>query len=65
MKGQKNSLKHCPFLFIRIEYSKIEGPVRSFTVKENHIGLAVSEILRYRQKKLTALYNRITQINEL
>ena len=30
----------------------------SFTVKENHIGLAVSEILRYRQKKLTTLYNK-------
>ena len=26
---------------------------------ENHIGLAVSEILRHKQKKLTTLYNRI------
>ena len=27
--------------------------------KENHIGSAVNEILRYRQKRLTTLYNRI------
>ena len=33
--------------------------MRSYSVKENHIGLAVSEIFRYRQKKLTTLYNRI------
>ena len=31
----------------------------NFTVKKKYIGLAVSEILRYRQKKLTTLYNRI------
>ena len=37
----------------------ISGSIRSFTVKENQIGSAVSEILRYRQKKLTTLYNRI------
>ncbi len=35
--------------------------MRSFIVKENHIGPAVSEILRYRQKKLTTLYSRIAQ----
>ena len=35
------------------------GPIRSFTVKKKHIGSAFSEILRYRQKKLSTLYNRI------
>ncbi len=34
------------------------GPIRCFTVKDNNIGSADSEILRYR-KKLTTLYNRI------
>ena len=38
------------------------GPMRSYTVKENHIGSAVSEILRYRQKKLANLWNRINTI---
>ena len=37
----------------------IPGPIRSFTVKENHLGSVVSKILHYRQKKLTTLYNRI------
>ncbi len=32
------------------------GPIKSFTVKENNIGVAVSEILRYRP---ISLYNRI------
>ena len=27
----------------------LSGPIRSYTVKENQIGSAVSEILRYRQ----------------
>ena len=27
------------------------GPIRSFTVEDNHIGSAVSKILRYIQKK--------------
>ena len=35
----------------------LPGPMRSYPVKENHISSAVSEILRYRQKKLTTLYN--------
>ena len=34
------------------------GPLISYTVKENHI----SEILRYRPKKLTPLYNRIAGV---
>ena len=33
--------------------------MRSYPVKENPIGSAGSEIIRYRQKKLTTLYNRI------
>ena len=33
----------------------MSGPIREFNVKENHIGLAVSEILRYKQKKLITL----------
>ena len=32
-------------------------------VKENHIGSVVSEILCYRQKKLTTLYNGIDIIH--
>ena len=33
------------------------GPIRIFTVKENHIGSVVSEFLRYRQKhKQTTCY---------
>ena len=34
-------------------------PIGSFTLNKKHFGLAVNEILRYRQKKLTTLYNRI------
>ena len=30
--------------------------MRSYTVKENHIGLAVSEILQYKQKDILLLY---------
>ena len=33
--------------------------MKSFTVKENYIGSAVSENLRYRQKEHTTLYIRI------
>ena len=32
------------------------GPLRSLPVKENHIGSAVREILRHRQKKSLLLY---------
>ena len=32
-------------------FKTFPGPIRSFTVKENYIGSAVSEIPRYRQKK--------------
>ena len=41
-------------LFGGLRYSppiKFAGPIRSFTAKENHIGLAASKILRYIQKK--------------
>ncbi len=37
------------FFIVRVE---IPGPTRSFLVKKNHFGSAVSEILRYRQKSL-------------
>ena len=60
MKVQKNNLKPYNDFFIKIKQPKTTlGPIRSFTLKENHIGSAVSEILCYRQKKLTTLYNRI------
>ena len=49
MEGHKNSIKPSQDLYV--------------AVKENHIGSAVSEILRYRPKKLTTLYNRIYSIN--
>ena len=35
----------------------ILGPIRSFTVKDNHIGSVVIEILRYGQKKFTTSHN--------
>ena len=58
MDGQKKPFP-IPGL-IKIKWPKtITGLIRSFTVKENHIGSAISEILRYRQKMLTTLYNRI------
>ena len=45
--------KRYPDLFIEINYPKtMLGPIRSLTVKENHIGSAVNEILCYRQKSL-------------
>ena len=60
MKVQKNNLKPYNDYFIKIKQPKTTlGPIRSFTLKENHIGSAVSEILRYRQKKLITLYIRI------
>ena len=31
--------------------------MRSYPVKENHIGSVVKEIFRYRQKEFTTLYN--------
>ena len=46
-------------IYKRITYT-ISGPITNFTVKQIHIGSAVSEILRYRQKMLITLYNRIT-----
>ena len=36
--------------------------IRSFTVKKNNIGHGINEILSYRQKDLTTLYNSIRQI---
>ena len=54
MEGQINSLKpYLPRLFIKIKQPKtISRPISSFTVKEDHIGSAVSKILRYRQKSI-------------
>ncbi len=40
-------------------------PIKIFIVKENHIDSAVSEILRYKQKKLTTFYNRIKIIERM
>ena len=37
----------------------ITGPIKNFTVKENHIDAAVSEILRYRQKNLLCILGHI------
>ena len=54
-----NSLKPRPFIKKINCLETILWPIRSFHIKENHIGLAVSEIHRYRQKKLTAFYNSI------
>ena len=60
MKVQKNNLKPYNDFFIKIKQPKTTlGPIRSFTLKENHIGSAVSKILHYRQKKVTSIYNRI------
>ena len=36
-------------------------PIRSFSVKYNHIGSVFSVILRYLLKKLTTLYNWINR----
>ena len=33
------------------------GPIRSYTVKENHIGSVVNEILRYRQTENLLFYH--------
>ena len=53
MEGQKNSLKPYLYrLFIKEQPKTILRPISSFTVKEDHIGSAVCEILRYRQKNL-------------
>ena len=42
----ENSLKPYPDLFVKTKLPKtISGPIRSFTVKENHISSVVSEIL--------------------
>ena len=49
MERQKIKIKTQPDLFIKIKYPEIiSGPKSSFTVKENYVGLAVSEILHYR-----------------
>ena len=48
-------------------FKTFPGYMRSYILKENHIGSEVSEILRYKQKKglLNTLYNRIGLINLL
>ena len=57
MERQKIKIKTHPDLFIKIKYPEIiSGPKNSFTLKENYVGSAVSEILRYRQKKSLLLY---------
>ena len=33
--------------------------MKSYTIEKNHICLAVGEMLLYKQKNLTTLYNRI------
>ena len=53
MEGQKNSIKQYPVLYVKIKQPKtMSGPISSLTFKKNHIGSAVSEIFRYRQKSL-------------
>ena len=48
-EGQKKNLNQYKHFLIKIKWPKtIPGPIRSFTVKENHIGSVVSEILHYR-----------------
>ena len=61
MEGQENSLKPYLFgLYIERKLPKtIPRTISSFTVKEDHIVSAVSEILCYKQKKLTTFYIRI------
>ena len=59
LEGQKNSLKRYTDISTIIKQPEtISGPIISFTVRENHIGLALSEVFCYRQKKLTTLFNR-------
>ena len=55
MKGHEKLLK--PYNdFYKIKQPKTNlCPMRSFILKENHIVSAVTEIHRYRQKKLTTL----------
>ena len=48
LKVQKNNLKPYNDLFIKIKQSKTTlGPIRSFTLKENHIGSAVRFFASY------------------
>ena len=39
-------------------------PIKSFTVKEDHIGKSVFKILHYKQRNLTTLYNRMKNNHE-
>ena len=56
LRIRKIALNHKTTFYWKIKQPKsIPRPVRSFIVKKNHIGSAVSEIFRYRQKKLTTL----------
>ena len=41
------------------------GPMRSYYVKESHIGSAVSDILRYRPKKDYFFYFNIIGLNRI
>ena len=57
MKGHKKSLKPSPDLIFKVTMPEsISGTIQSPTVIENH-----SEILGYRQKKLTTLYKKVYQ----
>ena len=48
-----------PSIFYLRKVKTFPGCIRSSIVKKNNIGSAVSEIICYRQKKLTTLYHRI------
>ena len=52
MEGQKKSLKPLTDFNKKYLPKTIQGPIRIFIVKENHVGSAVSDILCYRQKRL-------------
>ena len=52
MKGQKNSPKPYPDLVQKKLLKTIPGPMRSYILKENHIGSVVNEI----NKKIILLY---------
>ena len=57
----KNSLKAYQELNLKIKKPQtIQGPVSRFHKVENSIDSVVSEILSYRQKALTTLYNMIS-----
>ncbi len=59
-KGRKIAKNHTQTVSYKIKYAKtIPGPIRSFTVKEKHIGSADSEILRYKQTDILLLSYKV------